>query len=165
MQWQPHIVFASFEPMKYPQNYHPERASKALASLALVEFTLASCFSTSSCETIVFEIKGWSGFMYTEGSFISDNFPWKETIYIMNKLDNVYIYIHKYNWDYNIISKELKLTSIYLSTGLAVNGTIVHVYISWNTGKKNVIFNTRSHWFKMCRKEKRLIFFIRIWCT
>ena len=57
--------------------YHPERASKALANRALVEFTLASCFSTSSCETIVFEIKGWSGFIYTEGSFISDNFPCK----------------------------------------------------------------------------------------
>ena len=58
--------------------YHqPERASNALANLALVEFTLASCFSTSSCETVVFDIKGWSGFMYTDGSFTSANFPYE----------------------------------------------------------------------------------------
>ena len=55
----------------------PDRASKALAKRARVDFTLSSCLSTSSCETTVFEINGWSGLMYTEGSVISDNFPWK----------------------------------------------------------------------------------------
>ena len=72
---------SSFTTVLFQSNNNPQivsqavRASRALANLARVEFTLASCFSTSSCDTVVFDINGWSGFIYTEGSVTSDNLP------------------------------------------------------------------------------------------